>query len=150
MGRVTVGAVFRYRVVFPQEGSAPIGVAGVARLIYAVLDHQLWAVRPVRVVAIGTSHLSREDRVRRDLMNLGALSLMTGEAHFGLSAGREDTIILGMNLVTGSAGHVAALVFATQPIGALAVLVAPDTGIGLYRGRCCRSMAEINVYGRAR
>ena len=94
MGCVTIGAVFRYRVVFPQEGPAPIRVAGVARLIYAVLDHQLWAVRPVRVVAIGTSHLSRENRVRRDSMNLGTLSLMTGEAHLGLGAGGEHTIVL--------------------------------------------------------
>jgi hypothetical protein len=46
-------------------------------------------------------------------MNLGTLSLMTGEAHLGLGAGREHTIVLSMNLVTGGAGHVAALVFAT-------------------------------------
>ena len=131
MGRVTVGAVFRYRVVFPQEGSAPIGMTGVAGLIDAVLDHQLRAVRPMRVVAIGAGHLSDQDGVRRELMNLGALSLMTGEAHFGLSAGREDTIVLSMNLVTGRAGHVAALVFTTQPIGALAVLMTSQTGFGL-------------------
>ena len=61
---MAVRAVFRDRIVFPQEGSAPIRVAREARLIDAVLDHQLWAVRPVRIVAIGTGHLSGQDRVR--------------------------------------------------------------------------------------
>jgi len=128
---MAVRAVFGDRIVFPQEGSAPIGVARETRLVDAVLDHQLRAVRPVRIVAIGTGHLSGKYWVRRDLMNLGALSLMAGEAHLGLGGRREHAIALSVDLVTGGAGHVAALVLAPQPIGALAVLVASEAGFGL-------------------
>ena len=93
---MAVRAIFRDRIVFPQEGSAPLRVARVARLIDAVFDHQLRTVRAVRVVAVGTGHLSGKDRVGRDLMNLGTLSLMTREAHFGLGAGRSHSLLVWM------------------------------------------------------
>ena len=83
-------------------------------------------------------------------MNLGALSLVTGEAHVGLSGRREHAIALSMDLVTGRAGHVATLVLTTHPIGALAVLVAAEARFGLQLGGCRRPMPEINVYRRSR
>ena len=147
---MAVRAIFGDRIVLPQEGAAPVRVARVARLVNAVLDHQLRAVRPVRIVAIGTGHLSGKYWVCRNLMNLGTLGLMTREAHLGLGGRREHAIVLSMDLVTGSAGHVAALMLAPQPIGALAVLVAAEARFGLQLGWCRRSMPEINVYRRSR
>ena len=147
---MAIRAIFRDRVVFPQEGPATIRMTRVAHLVHAVLDHQLRSVRPVGIVAIRTGHLSGQDGVRGDQMNLGALSLVTVEAHLGLGRLGQHAIVLSMDLMTGRAGHIAALMLAPHPIGALAILVTAEAGFGLQLGRCLRAVPEINVYRRAR
>ena len=81
-------------------------------------------------------------------MNLGALGLVAAEADLRLSVFREYGIALNMDLVASRAGHIAALMLAPHPIGALAVLMTPETGLGLQIGGRLRAVSEINVYQR--
>jgi hypothetical protein len=64
-------------------------------------------------------------------MYLGPLGFMTGKTDLGLGGGRQHGIVLSMDLVAGGAWHVAALMFTTHPVGALAIFMAPEAGFGL-------------------
>src|SRR5882757_1294896 len=99
MGRVAVGAVFRYRRVLPEERAAPVRVTGVAGFVHAVLEHQMRANRSVRVMAIRTTHFSRYHRVGRLPVKLRVLRRMAGKADFGLTDLVEHTIAMGVDLV---------------------------------------------------
>jgi len=106
-------------------------MTGVTSLVDAVFDHQLGAKGAVRIVAIRTGHLAGLDRVGRDPMELRPLALVAGEAHLRLCSGREHSVLVSVDLVTGGAGDIAALVFTSHPMGALPVLVARNARCGL-------------------
>lgn len=89
----------------------------------------------MRVVAVRASHFSGRQRVGGNTVNLRPLRLVAGEAHLGLADLSQHPIILGMDLMAGRTGDIAALVLAAGPVGALAALVAAEAGIRL-RLRC--------------
>ena len=132
---VTAHAVFGDRLVFPKEGSALFGMTSEAGFIHRILRHLLGTRRAMSVVAIRASHLSGIDRVRRYLKALGALRLVTGEAHFGLRLLVADLVDFGVNLVAGVTGHIVGGVLAAFPMGALGVaLVASHAGVATLLG----------------
>lgn len=61
--RMAVRAILGRRLVFPQEGAAFFGMAGVASLGHRVLLEQFGTGRTVRIVAVGTDDLTGIDRV---------------------------------------------------------------------------------------
>ena len=58
MRLMAVQAVFPNGRVLPKERPSLLGVAGITVLVDGILDQELGARAPVRIVAIGAGHLS--------------------------------------------------------------------------------------------
>ena len=70
------------------------------------------------IVAIRARHLSDQDGVSGNLMNLRALLFMADEADFGLGGLGEYLVVDRVHLVAIRASHVAALMLASGPVHA--------------------------------
>ena len=132
---MAVGAIFGHRLVLPQEGSALFGMAGEAGFSHRVLLKKLGAGRAVGIVTVGTDHLALTDGVMRYLSAVHALLLVAGKADFRLRLLVAHPVVIGMNLVTGTAGKIVAGVLGAFPMRPVATLVACQTGLGLFIGR---------------
>ena len=75
---MAIGAVFRYRLMFPQERTALVGVALIAGLIDRMFLQVGGRRRAMRVMAVGADHLALPDRVVRDLVAVRSLILVAG------------------------------------------------------------------------
>jgi hypothetical protein len=62
-------------------------------------------------------------------MELRLLTLVAGEAHFGLSRPRQHSVVSNMDLMARRAGQIAAFMLTPHPMGALPVLMASQTGL---------------------
>src|ERR1044071_1737341 len=150
---VAVGAVFLHRLVGADERPAFLHVAAVAGVVDGVAQHHDAPDRAVRVVAVGAGDQSFADRMARGAVDLDALHLVAGEAHFGLSELVAHAVGRGVQLVTGRAGDVVALVRAARPVHALASLVAGLADlVFLSRGHLAEALrhgaAALQVLGR--
>src|ERR1051326_6654349 len=159
---VAVGAVFRDRRGGGGGGAARrraagrpafLHVAAVAGVVDGVAQHHDAPDRAVRVVAVGAGDQSFADRMARGAVDLDALHLVAGEAHFGLSELVAHAVGLGVQLVAGRAGDVVALVRAARPVHALASLVAGLADlVFLSRGHLAEALrhgaAALQVLGR--
>ena len=79
-----------------------------------------------RAVAIAADHQPEAHRMRRRLLEVGALLLVASEAHLGLVGLGQHRITVGVQPVAIGARESAALVCRGVPAGARAVLVARE------------------------
>ncbi len=114
-------AIFRHRLMFPQEGAAFFSMAGVARLIEGVFLQQFGAGRAMGIMAIRTGNLAFTNRMVRNTVFLSALLLVAGVAHFRLGTFVAHLVMIRVYLVTGSAGDIIGLMSAARPQMAFAV-----------------------------
>ena len=134
MGTVAGHAVFGYRFVFPEEGTAFLGMAPVAGLIQCHGLQRPGAVRTVRVVAVGTGQQALADRVNRCLVHIRAYLPVAGRADVALLFLAQHAIWL-MDQVAAGTGQVGRLVGAALPVQATGILVTTEaTRILLVRG----------------
>src|SRR5450755_2717478 len=118
VGRMAVGAIVDNRAVFPQERPAFLGMTGVAGFVDRVLDEKLRPGRAMRVMAIGAHYLAGKYRVRRNAVNLRALSLVAGETYIWLRGFGQNWIAGDMDRMAVAAGYIAALMLASGPMRA--------------------------------
>jgi hypothetical protein len=130
---MAVGAIVKHGAMLPQERAAFLGVAGVTGFVDRVLDQQFRTRRTVRIVAIGTDHLARIDRVRGNFVGIRTLLLMAGKTNLGLRSLVAHLVYRRVHLVAVIAGQLVALVLTTIPVGAIISFVASQalTGSGI-------------------
>ena len=145
--RMAIGAVFCHRLVFPQEWAALFSMAGETGFSHCGFLQQLGSGRTVRIVAVRTDDLARIDRVRRYLVGISALLLVTSEAHFGLSFSVAYLIYWRMHLVAIVTRNLVVLVLTTIPVGTIGALVATYalTGTNLVIRHSKRTLFENNI-----
>lgn len=97
--RMAIGAIFGRRLMFPQEGSALFGMAGVASFSDRIFLEQFGTGRTMRVVAIGTDHLAFLNWVVRIFGALRPLLLVAGKADLGLGLPVTHIVVLGVECV---------------------------------------------------
>ncbi len=142
MGVMANAAIFRYRLVVVNERAALLRMALVASLVDAIFLQLLGASGTMRIVAVGAGDLALLDRMARRTVELGALLLVAGEAHFRLGELVAYLIVAGMYLMARSAGSVAVGMGAAGPVDALAALVAGQAGLILARRWRARLLPE--------
>ena len=133
--RVAVQAVLANRLVFPQHRTALIGMAGVAGLVDREFFEQLGTSRTMRVMAIRANHFALTHRVMRVLERFCALLRVAGKALGRLRLANQHGIFRHVQGVAAHASHVGILVLGAEPIHALGVLVAGQTGLVARRNR---------------
>lgn len=82
----------------------------------------------MRIVTVRASHLAGCQGVRRVLVDIGALILVTGETDIELGRLAKDLVALGMNLVAIVTRHIVAGVLGTLPMRPSASLVTSQAG----------------------
>ena len=134
MGTVAGHAVFGYRFVFPEEGTAFLRMALVAGLIECQGFQRLGAVRTVRIVAIGTGQKALPYRVNRCLVHIRAHLPVAGRADVAFLLLAQHTVGL-VDQVAAGTDQVGRLVGAALPVHATGILVTTEaTRILLVRG----------------
>jgi len=148
VGVVADAAVFGHRLMVVYERAAFFHMAREAGVIGAALDERLRIIA-MDVMTGAASHLSLDDRMVRWLVQLGALFLVTGEAHFGLGSLYADLVVSSMDLVTRSTGNVAAGVQARLPVGVFAALMAAQAGLvaGINVGFGALAEGAVSLWG---
>lgn len=89
---VAVGAVFKHRRMFPQEGTAALGVAAEAVFVGGRLNELGWIGRTVRIVAAGAGNFALAIRHVGRALQLGAAHLMAPQAEFRLFFGQAAVV----------------------------------------------------------
>ena len=114
--RVTVGAVVRDRLMFPEEWTALLRMARGTRLVDGLLDEELGTIGPVRVVTARTADFSFQDRVPREAMNLGLLCLVARCTHVDLGDRVQHFLLDRMPFVAVGTGNAVRFVLAPRPV----------------------------------
>lgn len=160
---MAVIAVLHDRRMLPEEGTAPLRVALVTRLIDGGGDEKFWIRASVRVVAVGAGNLALPHRHVRRTLELRPAHRMAFEANLHLRVLGEQPVVgqrllktcrqrcLGLlvDLVAGGATHTPGLVFASSPEQPLAFFVALQTAETLLFHRQRNVLAETDDELRA-
>ena len=134
--RVAQGAVLGDRRVLPEQRAALFGMAAVAGLVDGRLVQHRHGRRAVRAVAVAAAHQAEAHRMRRRLVEVGALLRVAGHADLGLGRLGEHRVVAGVQLVAVGAGELVAVVRADMPGGAGAALVAAEARlVAFLRGQ---------------
>lgn len=150
---MAVGAIFRNRRMFMQEGASSLRMAGITVLGDAGLLELCGIGATMRVVAVGANDLALSHRhVRRaHELRLALQVALTAHFYFGSLVEKRSLVAKFRQLLTGrflhygvavNAGDAAAFVGAHLPVGLDAALVAAETGFVLDLGRLSRVLAE--------
>ena len=146
--RMAVQAAFADRKVLPQQRAALLRVAVVASLVDRNFLQQLRSRRAVRVVAVGANHLRLANRMVRELVAVGTLLGVAGEALLGLGGLDQDRVLADVDGMAAGAGHVVGGVLAALPVHAQTGLVAAQAHRVLHRRRRGEAAVEQHARGR--
>ena len=127
VGIVAVQAVLAHGRVLPEEGTALLGVAGVAVLVDRGLQQHLVVGGAVRVVAARALQLALAHGHVAGAEQLGLLLQVAAGAQDHLRLAEErlgDDLALGVRVVAGHAGDVPAVVRRAHPVLLVALVVA--------------------------
>ena len=124
MRLVTVAAVFRDGLVFPEKWPAIFRMAARAGFVDGILHELRRRRRPVRRMAGSAGHLAFAQRMVRRLKKICVLCLMTGGADLDLGDGAKHWIFGCVQRVAACAYEVARGVGARRPIMCRVRLVA--------------------------
>ena len=116
VGVMTVGAIFRDRLMLPEKRSALFAVAGRTGLVDGVLDELRRRRRSMRRMAGSAGHLPFAQRMARQLVEVGVLRLMTTPAHLDLRGGVAHRILRRVQRMAAGTCHVIRGVRAGCPI----------------------------------
>lgn len=154
---MAIAAILQNRRMFPQEGSAPLGVAAIAILIDGALDQLFGIGRAVWIVATGAGNLALSEGHMGGTLQLGAAHLVASQAEVGLAgfcgfdvrkgrveagSGGEAFFLRGHDFVAIHAGQTARLVGTASPEHTLPSFVALQAHGVLFRYRNPRLPAE--------
>jgi len=121
------GAIFAGWRMFPKEGAAFFGVAGVAGFVDAGFLQQEIVRAVVRVVATAATHFAKPQGVAAGFEGVGTALFMAGKTGFLLSEGVKHPVPWPMHLVAGCAADPGGLVPAAKPAKPPVVLMAANT-----------------------
>ena len=108
-------AILGNRRVFPEIGTALLGVAGKARVVEGAADEREVGHGAMRVVAVAAGHAILAQRVRKRQEALCPLTRMAAHAGFRLRRLGQHGVVRRVNLVTTHARHAFPLVRAAWP-----------------------------------
>jgi len=129
-------AILRNRRVFPEIGTALLGVAGEAGVVEGAADECVIGDGAVRVVAVAAGHAILAHRVRIRQEALCPLPRMAAHAGFRLCRLGQHGVVRRVNLVTTHTRHAFALVRAAWPPVMYVVAVTAETCAVLLLDRC--------------
>ena len=110
--------------MFPQEGPALFGVAGVASLVGRGFYQHLRPGGTMRVVAFCAGGLANQNGMHGEKMDFRTLSLVAIEAYVGLFDLIQHFVLGCMGGVAIAASHALHFMLATAPMGAQTAFMA--------------------------
>ena len=128
-------AVLPNRLVLPKQRAALLRVTIVAGLIDGEFLQQLRPGRAVRIVAVGANHQALADRMMRELVAVGPLFRVTGEALLRLRELHQNRILRHMDRVAIVARQIVALMLAALPVHSETRLMATQALRVAFRDR---------------
>jgi len=121
--RMTIGTVFGYRLMLPEEGATLFCMAIPTRFIDGIALDQFIACRTMGVMAVRTRHFADFNRVSRNLMDISTLLPMASNADLSLGKFAENLVHGLVSFVTAIACQATVLMLAAVPVGSLGPLV---------------------------
>ena len=148
VGLVAVAAIFRDRLMFPEERPTVFGVETRAGLVDRAFDETCGRSRAMRRMARCASHLAFMQRVMRRPYQAQMLCLVTRPTDFRLRGDPAYGVLGGMQLMAIGAGDLVRRVYAGSPVVRSITLVTAEAHRVLPDGWGMRLSPEIHDAGR--
>jgi hypothetical protein len=132
---MAIQTTFGYGLMLKQEWAALFRMASPASFIHRIFLQKLRACRTMKVVAVRASDFTCANGVNRHFVAVGALILVAGEAHFGLSLLVTHIVVAGMNFVARGTSYIITCVLTAFPVSAFITIVTGEAGFITHGSR---------------